>query len=104
MSCITGCFGNPDEAACQFICQWEFGQSNEKYGKLLTCMGENGCLTMQPDGLCLGDSRYELQIKSKNYIKVGSSHLYTSWGCICNIPFYKSCSKSSGACFVNFWR
>jgi len=56
LSCMTGCFGQPDEAACQFICQWELGQSNEKYLKLLTCMGENGCLTMQPDGVCLSSA------------------------------------------------
>ena len=55
---MSGCFGQPDEAACQFICQWELGQTNEKYLKLLTCMGENGCITMQPDGVCLGSSRY----------------------------------------------
>jgi len=56
LTCMTGCFGQPDEAACQFICQWELGQTNEKYLKLLTCMGENGCLTMQPDGVCLGSA------------------------------------------------
>ena len=62
LSCMTGCFGQPDEAACQFICQWELGQSNEKYLKLLTCMGENGCLTMQPDGVCLSSARYSIVI------------------------------------------
>ena len=59
---MTGCFGQPDEAACQFICQWELGQTNEKYLKLLTCMGENGCLTMQPDGVCLSSARYSSNI------------------------------------------
>lgn len=62
LSCMTGCFGQPDEAACQFICQWELGQTNEKYLKLLTCMGENGCLTMQPDGVCLSSARYSSNI------------------------------------------
>ena len=63
LSCMTGCFGQPDEAACQFICQWELGQSNEKYLKLLTCMGENGCLTMQPDGVCLSSARYSIKVE-----------------------------------------
>ena len=57
LTCMTGCFGQDDEAACQFICQWELGQANEKYLNLLKCMAEHGCLSMQPDGICLGDSR-----------------------------------------------
>ena len=57
LACMTGCFGQDDEAACQFICQWELGQANEKYLNLLKCMAEHGCLSMQPDGICLGDSR-----------------------------------------------
>ena len=57
LACLTGCFGQDDEAACQFICQWELGQANEKYLNLLKCMAEHGCLSMQPDGICLGDSR-----------------------------------------------
>jgi len=56
LACMTGCFGQDDEAACQFICQWELGQANEKYLNLLKCMAEHGCLSMQPDGICLGDS------------------------------------------------
>ena len=49
--------GKPDEAACQFVCQWQLGKDNEKYLNLLSCMAENKCLSMQPDGECLGDSR-----------------------------------------------
>jgi hypothetical protein len=65
LTCMSGCFGLEDEAACQFVCQWEFGQSNEKYLKLLECMSDNGCLSMQPDGVCLGDLRY---IKQTNHL------------------------------------
>jgi len=54
LTCMTGCFGQEDEAACQFICQWENGRENQKYLDLLSCMGQNGCLSMQPDGICLG--------------------------------------------------
>ena len=54
LTCMSGCFGQEDEAACQFICQWENGRENQKYLDLLSCMGQNGCLSMQPDGICLG--------------------------------------------------
>ena len=60
---MTGCFGQDDEAACQFICQWELGQANEKYLNLLKCMAEHGCLSMQPDGICLGDSRCDFVLQ-----------------------------------------
>merc|ERR1719412_3291358 len=51
---MSSCMGQPDEAACQFVCQWELGQTNQHYLDLLTCMGQNKCLSMQPDGICLG--------------------------------------------------
>ena len=57
LTCMSGCFGQDDEAACQFICQWELGQANQKYLNLLKCMGEHHCLSMQPDGICFKDSR-----------------------------------------------
>ena len=63
LACMTGCFGQDDEAACQFICQWELGQANEKYLNLLKCMAEHGCLSMQPDGICLGDSRCDFVLQ-----------------------------------------
>merc|ERR1719282_217153 len=56
LTCMSGCFGQEDEAACQFICQWELGQANQKYLNLLKCMGEHHCLSMQPDGICFKDS------------------------------------------------
>ena len=52
---MSGCFGQDDEAACQFLCQWEGGKDNEKYLKLITCMGENHCLSQQDDGICFKD-------------------------------------------------
>ena len=56
LGCLTGCAGQPDEAACQFVCQWQYGKNNQHYLDLLKCMADNHCLTMQPDGICYGDS------------------------------------------------
>ena len=50
------CGGQPGEAACQFVCQYQFGRENQKYLNLLTCMGDNSCLSMEPDGVCYGDA------------------------------------------------
>ena len=48
------CEGKEGVAACQFVCQWQFGRENEHYLSLLTCMGDNQCLSMDPDGICFG--------------------------------------------------
>ena len=63
-------------AACQFVCQWEFGRNNEKYLNLLSCMGDNHCLTMDPDGICFGDADKTLQtVESIDQVSVVSPNL-----------------------------
>jgi ferredoxin len=55
------CDGTEGAAACQFVCQWQYGRNNEKYLKLVTCMGDNHCLSMDPDGVCYGDADKTVQ-------------------------------------------
>jgi len=56
LECMVGCFGKDDATACQFICQYDLGEPNEKYRNMVRCMSDHHCYSMPPDGICLGDS------------------------------------------------